>query len=50
MPNEKPVFTRASILFRPQRHPEKLRKKEIGGGAGYRPRVRIAYFTSRLSS
>ena len=57
MPSEKQVFTRASILFRPQR---KLlnpfarntcseRLLEIGGGAGYRPRVRIAYCTGRLS-
>ncbi|MEC8622876.1 MAG: hypothetical protein VXY05_07125 [Pseudomonadota bacterium] len=48
MPNEKLVFTRASILFRPQKSANPA-DFEIGGGAGYRPRVRIVYSTSRLS-
>jgi len=48
MPGEKPVFTRASILFRP-RKPLAAPSVESGGGAGYCPRVRIAYFTGRLS-
>ena len=52
MPGKKQAFTRASILFRPHMPPELLkhsRNGEFGGGAGYRPRVRIAYYTSRLS-
>ncbi|WIM11723.1 MAG: hypothetical protein OJF58_002682 [Enhydrobacter sp.] len=39
---------RSSILFRPRRTPLAERGRN-GGGAGYRPRVRYAYSTRRLS-
>ncbi len=42
--NEVIVFTRPSILFRPQIHPPND-AGVIGGAAGYRPRVRAAYYT-----
>ena len=40
IPSERTAFTRPSILFRPPKPSE----EEIGGGAGYRPRVRAAYY------
>ena len=44
MPSENTVFTPSSILFRPRRGPSqppsRVAFKELGGGAGYRPRVR----------
>ena len=38
-PGQSNIFTRSSILFRPQA----LQTKEYGGAAGYRPRVRSVY-------
>ncbi len=37
-PGERRLFTLSSILFHPQNRCEN--RKEFGGGAGYRPRVR----------
>jgi len=45
-PGESVVFTRPSSLFRPRRKPH---LRASGGAAGYRPRVRTAYCTGRLS-
>jgi len=50
MPSEKHVFTRASILFRPRALPALAAGREFGGGAGYCPRVRYAYFTWPFSA
>jgi hypothetical protein len=47
MPGKRHTFSRASILFRP--HEAGLTCRLNGGGAGYRPRVRIGYYVSRLS-
>ena len=43
IPSERSAFTRPSILFRPRRNDLVNRS---GGGAGYRPRVRSAYYAS----
>ncbi len=49
MPSENAVFTPSSILFRPRQDALKQRFKQLGGGAGYRPRVRMAYYKGHLS-
>jgi hypothetical protein len=57
MPGKRTTFTPSSILFRPRRSPAALRLQVFlllapqgwGGGAGYRPRVRKAYYEVRLS-
>ncbi len=45
MPGKSPPFTPSSILFRPRRNPAPHKAGlGFGGGAGYRPRVRIGLF------
>jgi len=48
MPGKSALFTPSSILFRPRQNPA-TRAPDFGGGAGYRPRVRMAYYNGRLS-
>jgi hypothetical protein len=43
IPSERTAFTRPSILFRPRRS---ALFERSGGGAGYRPRVRSAYYAA----
>jgi hypothetical protein len=52
MPSENKSFTPSSILFRPHipRTNADMKSAEVnGGGAGYRPRVRMVYYESHLS-
>ena len=51
MPSERTPFTPSSILFRPHQMPlpVTLPSAALGGGAGYRPRVRMVYYDSHLS-
>lgn len=44
MPSKKSIFTPLSILFRPHQKPVRQGRPVFGGGAGYRPRVRSAYY------
>ena len=43
IPSKRTAFTRLSILFRPRKPPF---REEIGGDAGYRPRVQSAYYAA----
>jgi len=52
MPGKSAIFTPSSILFRPQQKPQQMSRSGsaiCGGGAGYRPRVRMVYFIGHLS-
>ena len=50
IPSKRTAFTRPSILFRPHRYPPEAAlgraRRACGGGAGYRPRVRSAYYAA----
>ena len=48
MPSKSLLFPLSSILFRPLTC-ERTPHQEIGGGVGYRPRVRSAYFVAFIA-
>ena len=47
MPSKSTTFTPSSILFRPRQSPGFV-QLGFGGGAGYRPRVRMVYYEDHL--